>query len=153
MITFKQFISEAFSAPYPFKVFKRDDYHDYTFEVNGNVYEVCVAKRVITYKKYGPSRRYDIVFTFYDDEGRDRYNLIRKNDGSQFRILATVKDIIFKHFDSVHLDKYDFITFNTYEGATAELYTKFAKELAKRTQTTLEIQPESGSRKKFVLRK
>lgn len=147
MIRFKQFLIEVFDNPVKYQSTRSPSLSEarYKFTINDIDYYVGVVGE----DKKGPTGT-DIktyTLTFHVDFS---YHLSKKNDGSQYRIFATVKDIIFNHFAKVKLNEGDMIIFDTFDPRTASLYTKFAKELAKRTQTKL-VTGTTGNGKDFNL--
>lgn len=135
MITFKQFIAEAFDKPAPYEKVLGGNESMFSFTIGDRNYYVSINKREVPGRDWNGKlvHVYSIGFTV----GGANYSLTRRNDGTQFRILATVKVIIFNYFKNVRLNTGDMIVFDTYDPSTAKLYTKFANELAKKLNMKL----------------
>lgn len=151
MISFKQFIVEAFDKPVSYKKVRGGNDSMFNFKIEDRNYYVSIGRREVASKDRNDKlvHLYSISFM----TGDASYSLTKRNDGSQFRILATVKEIIFDYFKNIHLNTGDMIVFDTYDPSTAKLYTKFAVEIAKRLnmKLTTRVQPDGG--KDFILQK
>lgn len=158
MITFKQFIAEAFDNPFNYVP---DGKHSYRFKTDdGERYSVYIGQEK---SSIGSGNEYVIVFQYLDYNrsnitkrqssklGGSPFALSGKNKDS-FRILATVKKIVFDYFKSRSLVPGDIIRFDTFDPATAKLYTKFAEQLAKLTKTELSMRSKYGGTE-FILHK
>src|SRR5690606_12363526 len=139
--------------PYPYRVKeKTNKYTSFVFiGPHDTEYEVSIIHSKINSAKSWDDTvtDYDIAFSF----GSAKFNLRKLNDGSQFRILATVKKIIFSFFDKHPLESGDVINFDTFDPATSRMYEKFARELAKRTGSTLKVIEQPRNNKGFHLEK
>jgi len=149
MIAFKQFLYEIFDSPHPFKMVTGTKSSEvvYQFDIGDIQYQVAIDRNAMQNGEgTGIIYLYPITFRFTRSNNTLwAYTLLKKRDGTQFKILATVKDIIFKHFSNVRLNPGDRIVFDTFDPSTANLYTKFAKELANKTQTKLNMGRPSRS--------
>lgn len=158
MISFKQFLAEAFDNPFNYVP---DGKHSYSFKTDGGErYSVYIGQEK---SSIGGGNIYSIVFQYLDYHrsnitkrqsskfGGSQFALSGKNKDS-FRILATVKKIVFDYFKSRSLVPGDRIEFDTFDPATAKLYTKFAEQLAKLTKTELSMRSKYGGTE-FILHK
>lgn len=157
MITFKNFLIEVFDAPfnyvphgkdsYQFKTDRDENYSVYIGQEQsnaGNVYAIVFQD--LDYNSNKMTKRQSTRF------GGSPFALSGKNK-DHFRILATVKKIVFDYFKSRSLVPGDRIEFDTFDPATTKLYTKFAEQLAKLTKTELLTKSKRYGGAEFILTK
>lgn len=133
MISFKDFLIEVFDDSYPFTTHAgvRND-REHVFKAsNGTTFHVTIG---MVYQDRG--KVYPVDFAVVGSSGSKNYNLTHSNR-DQFKILSTIRKIIIQFFEKVRLEPGDSIVFDTFSPKSANLYDKFAADLARRTNTVL----------------
>jgi len=119
MITFKQFLAEAFDRPYPFdKEIHRESLSQSMFKVDGVAYIIDLNNDY---------RDINVTLMAYID---GEYTVLPTNiSKSPNRIYATVY-VALKKFMNMHKGEFDRIRFEAVVSRTRPLYEKLAKRFA-----------------------
>ena len=133
MLTFKQYLNEVLNNPYKWKLVRTTTYNiEYRFTTDsGIVYVVGLGR--IGNRTLTQSKDWDLYFSISEDSltqlGKDDSNMFKiSGTGDQFRVFATVQDIV-KDFIIKHAP--DLIAFSASEPSRRRLYSTFIANFEK----------------------
>ena len=127
MLTFKQYLNEVLNNPYKWKLVRTTIHTiEYRFTTDSGIDYVVGLSRIGVDTKL-TSTDWDLYFTISEDSlkqlGKDDSNMFKiSGTGDQFRVFATVQDII-KDFIIKHAP--DLIAFSASEPNRRRLYSTF----------------------------
>lgn len=138
MITFKQFLEEAFTNPYDYK-----KTGDGLYEFNDIVVKIDPTRMS------SGLRSFTIYFFKRGAFNAPDWNLSKDGDmAGTLRTFATILKIIDKDLTSRRMKEGEIISFSSYDKKTVPIYTRFAKSLSHKFN--MEMAASDGE---FMLRK
>lgn len=123
MISFKQFLAEAFDSSYPYKQLSPDKYIFNDIEVN-----IQSSPR-----QHSNNKIYHIVFNIHSDQSLKRFALTNYRTTTEaLKTYSTVIHIVDKHMSKVNLSSGDMIEFMSVDTRTNKIYERYTKHLARK---------------------
>jgi len=147
------YITEALDNPYPYEYSDLDGgFVFYPDPTNKNIFYTVQTLRYNKSADSPSENGYTLEILFdYNDESTKQYGvttMINANRGDQFRIMATVKDVVIKYLaDKRNLNKIEIITFTSknFEKGKTRLYSTLGQMLARTLGADWEFSTAPGT--------